>query len=183
MPPAGCFTPTAWPRSIRRLPMACDVINFSISGSTDQLPGSGRKSPSCSPADAGVFVAASAGNNGPGAVDSGAQQPVVGDGCGRNAGPRLAGDGNAGQRRRCIPASGLGAAVPSSPLVLSTNAGLPGAPTRRRFGCALRATGQRWRGRSCSPSQGRGQDRRVRPRHQCPRQQEPCGPAGQAALG
>ena len=75
-----------------------DVINYSIGGARRACSAPTR-SRSCSPRDAGVFVATSAGNSGPGAATIGGpgRPPVGHDGRCQHAGSLLPGDGRARQ--------------------------------------------------------------------------------------
>ena len=116
-----------------------DVINYSISGSlnSDVDP---VEVAFFNAATAGVFVAASAGNSGPARLDRGAQQPVADDGRRRHPRPRLPGRASRSATARPTHGVGIGAAVPSCPIVLSSQAGLAGAATAGAR-CASRAPG------------------------------------------
>ncbi|MBI3241185.1 MAG: S8 family serine peptidase [Chloroflexi bacterium] len=125
----GCFSSDSVAAIDQAVADGVDVINFSISGSTTSF----RDPVEIAflfAADAGVFVAASAGNSGPGASTVAHNSPWL---------TTVA----AGTHDRLYQATvtlgngatytgvGLGAAVPSSSLILSTVAGLPGAnPTQ-----------------------------------------------------
>ncbi len=102
-----------------------DVLNFSISGSTTSFLDPVEVA-FLFAADAGVFVAASAGNNGPGASTVAHNSPwltTVAAGSHDRFYEAVATLGNGAS----YTGAGLGAAVPSSPLVASTDAALPGA--------------------------------------------------------
>ena len=77
---AGCATSDSVAAIDQAVSDGVDVINFSISGSTTSFLDPVEVA-FLFAADAGVFVAASAGNNGPASVNCRAQQPVAGDGC------------------------------------------------------------------------------------------------------
>jgi subtilisin family serine protease len=123
--PAGCFNSDSVAAIDQAVADGVDVINFSISGS---------RTSSLDPvevaflfaAEAGVFVAASAGNDGPGASTVAHNSPwlaTVAAGTKDRVWQATATLGNG----NVYTGVGLGAAVPSSPLILSTNAGLSGA--------------------------------------------------------
>lgn len=103
-----------------------DVINFSISGSqTAVMDATGRAFYHA--AKAGVFVAVSAGNDGPGASTVAKNYPwvtTVANGThdvGFNATVTVTGGGS-------YTGVGIGAAVPTAPIVLASQAGRDGAP-------------------------------------------------------
>lgn len=109
-----------------------DVINFSISGSLTSVVDP-VESAFLNAADAGVFVAASAGNSGPGASTVAHNDPwvtTVAAGTHDRAYRATVTLGNGAS----YTGAGLGAAVPTSPIVLSTQVGLAGAdPTQVRL--------------------------------------------------
>jgi subtilisin family serine protease len=124
-PPAGCFNSDSVAAIDQAVADGVDVINFSISGSTTSFLDPVEVA-FLFAADAGVFVAASAGNAGPGASTVAHNSPwltTVAAGTHDRTYQATATLGNAA----AYTGVGLGAAVPSSPLILSTNAGLPGA--------------------------------------------------------
>ncbi len=122
---AGCTTPDIVQAIEDATADGVDVINFSISGSRTSMVDPVEVA-FLFAADAGVFVSTSAGNDGPGASTVAHNDPWV---------TTVA----AGTHDRVFNASvtlgngqtftgaGLGAAVPSSPLIQSTAAGLAGA--------------------------------------------------------
>ena len=126
-------------------------------------------------ADAGVFVAASAGNSGPTDQHGRAPEPVDDDG-----------------RRRARTTATAAARSRSATASTYTGASVgdrrrPGAADRLDGGRPCRRRSRQGRavlrrcdngGRCPRPGEGRRQDRRLRPRRQRPRQQEPRGPAG-----
>jgi hypothetical protein len=102
-----------------------DVINFSISGSRTSFLDPVEVA-FLFAADAGVFVAASAGNSGPTASTVAHNSPwvtTVAAGTHDRSYQATATLGNGGS----YTGAGLGAAVPSAPLILSADAGLAGA--------------------------------------------------------
>jgi len=109
-----------------------DVINYSISGSTSLVIDPVELA-FLFAADAGVFVAASAGNNGPGASTVAHNSPwitTVAASTHDRSFSRSVTLGNG----TTITGPGVGPGVPSSPLIYSTSAGLPGAdPTQVRL--------------------------------------------------
>jgi hypothetical protein len=124
-PEGGCFTSDSVAAIDQAVADGVDVINFSISGSLTSFLDPVEVA-FLFAADAGVFVAASAGNSGPAASTVAHNSPWL---------TTVA----AGTHDRVYRASvtlgdgsiytgvGLGAAVPSAPLILSDNVGLPGA--------------------------------------------------------
>lgn len=123
--PAGCYGSDSVAAIEQAVADGVDVLNFSISGS---------RTSSLDPvevaflfaADAGVFVAASAGNSGPTASTVAHNTPwltTVAAGTKDRQFEATATLGNGA----AYTGIGLGAAVPSAPLILSTDAGLPGA--------------------------------------------------------
>lgn len=124
-PPAGCFNSDSVAAIDQAVADGVDVINFSISGSTTSFLDPVEVA-FLFAADAGVFVAASAGNSGPTASTVAHNSPwltTVAAGTHDRTYLATATLGNAA----AYTGVGLGAGVPSSPLILSTNAGLPGA--------------------------------------------------------
>jgi subtilisin family serine protease len=122
---AGCATSDSVAAIDQAVSDGVDVINFSISGSTTSFLDPVEVA-FLFAADAGVFVAASAGNNGPGASTVAHISPwltTVAAGTKNRAYQATATLGNGAS----YTGVGLGAAVPSSPLILSINAGLSGA--------------------------------------------------------
>lgn len=126
IPPAGgCFSSDSVAAIDQAVADGVDVINFSISGSLTSFMDPVEVA-FLFAADAGVFVAASAGNSGPSASTVAHNSPWL---------TTVA----AGTHDRLYVATvtlgngaiytgvGLGAAVPSSPLILSTDAALAGA--------------------------------------------------------
>ena len=106
-------------------------------------------------ADAGVFVAASAGNSGPTSIDGGAPEPVDHDGRSRHAQPQRRGSVTLGNGVTYSGAS-VTTAVGPAPFIDSTAAGLPALTRRRVALCFARgrrrtpvSTPPRWLARSC----------------------------------
>lgn len=125
-PPAGCFNSDSVAAIDQAVADGVDVINFSISGSRASAVGPVEVA-FLFAADAGVFVAASAGNDGPTASTVAHNAPwlaTVAAGTHDRAYQATATTGD-GVVHTGV---GLGAAVPSSPFILSVNAGLSGAP-------------------------------------------------------
>lgn len=123
--PAGCATSDSVAAIDQAVADGVDVINYSISGSTtsnvDPVELAFLRA-----ADAGVFVAASAGNSGPTASTVAHNSPwltTVAAGTKNTSYQATATLGNGA----VYVGVGVGAAVPPSPLILSTDAGLPGA--------------------------------------------------------
>ena len=102
-----------------------DVINYSISGSQTSFLDPVEVA-FLFAADAGVFVAASAGNSGPDRSTVAHNSPWLDDSGGRKHDRRYLATATLGNGA-AYTGIGLGAAVASSPLILSINAGLPGA--------------------------------------------------------
>jgi subtilisin family serine protease len=131
-PEGGCFNSDSVAAIDQAVADGVDVINFSISGSTTSFLDPVEVA-FLFAADAGVFVAASAGNSGPNASTVAHNSPwltTVAAGTKDRIYQATATLGNGSS----YTGVGLGAAVPSSPLVLSTNAGLDGAdPTAARL--------------------------------------------------
>jgi hypothetical protein len=124
-PPAGCFSSDSVAAIDQAVADGVDVINFSISGSTTSFLDPVEVA-FLFAADAGVFVAASAGNSGPTASTVAHNSPwlaTVAAGTHDRLYEATATLGNGSS----YTGVGLGAAVPSSPLILSINAGLAGA--------------------------------------------------------
>jgi hypothetical protein len=102
-----------------------DVINFSISGSTSSLTDL-TESAFFQAAAAGVFVSASAGNSGPGAstvAHNGPWNMTVA----ASTHDRFASKSVTLGNGATYTGAGLGPAVPSTPIIDSVNAGMPGA--------------------------------------------------------
>lgn len=125
-PEAGCYNSDSVQAIEDATTDGVDVINFSISGS---------QTSSVDPveiaffgaAEAGVFVATSAGNSGPGESTVAHNSPwemTVAAGTLDRKTTKSVTLGNGAT----YSGVGLGPAVPSSPLILSTQAGLPGQP-------------------------------------------------------
>ncbi|HSV64292.1 MAG TPA: S8 family peptidase [Mycobacteriales bacterium] len=104
-----------------------DVINFSISGSLTSMVDPVELQ-FLFAADAGIFVAASAGNSGPGASTVAHNDPWVTTVAASTHDRVFQASVTLGNGAT-YPGAGLGTAVPSSPVVLSTNAGLAPSPT------------------------------------------------------
>ncbi|MEK7787599.1 MAG: S8 family serine peptidase, partial [Chloroflexota bacterium] len=121
----GCFSSDSVAAIDQAVADGVDVINFSISGSTTSF----RDPVEIAflfAADAGVFVAASAGNSGPGASTVAHNSPwltTVAAGTHDRLYQATVTLGNGAN----YTGVGLGAAVGPAPIVLSTAAGLPGA--------------------------------------------------------
>ncbi len=114
-----------------------DVINFSISGSSASVVDPVELA-FFRAARAGVFVAASAGNSGPGASTVAHNSPwltTVAAGTHDRVYEASVTLGNGST----YTGSGQGAAVPSSPVVLSTAVGLPGKPANEVQLCFIGA--------------------------------------------
>lgn len=123
--PAGCASSDSVKAIDQAVADGVDVLNYSISGSTtsnvDPVELAFLRA-----ADAGVFVAASAGNNGPAASTVAHNSPwltTVAAGTKNTSYQATATLGNGA----VYVGVGVGAAVPSSPLILSTDAALAGA--------------------------------------------------------
>ena len=131
-PEGGCFNSDSVAAIDQAVADGVDVINFSISGSTTSFLDPVEVA-FLFAADAGVFVAASAGNSGPTASTVAHNSPwltTVAAGTHDRVYLATATLGNGAS----YTGFGLGAAVPTSPLILSTDAGLPGAdPTAVRL--------------------------------------------------
>lgn len=112
-----------------------DVINFSISGSTTSFVDPVELA-FFGAAEAGVFVAASAGNSGPGASTVAHNSPWLTSVAAGTVDRRAAKSVTLGNGAT-YTGIGLGAAVPSSPLVLSTAAAAAGAAAEDARLCAL----------------------------------------------
>jgi len=131
-PDGGCFSSDSVAAIDQAVADGVDVLNFSISGTSTNFLDPVEVA-FLFAADAGVFVANSAGNNGPGASTVAHPSPwltTVAAGTHDRAflADAMTGDGASYQ------GAGLGAAVASSPLVQSTAAGLAGAdPTEVRL--------------------------------------------------
>ncbi|HZB49937.1 MAG TPA: S8 family serine peptidase [Mycobacteriales bacterium] len=122
---AGCYTSDSVKAIEDATADGVDVINFSISGSTTSIVNSVEIA-FLGAADAGVFVATSAGNTGPGAstvAHNGPWVTTVAAGTLDRTGRSSVTLGNG----TTYTGVGVGAAVPSSPLVLSTAAAAAGA--------------------------------------------------------
>ncbi len=112
-----------------------DVINFSISGSRNN-PVDPVEVAYFNAAKAGVFVAASAGNSGPGAMTVAHNSPwltTVAAGTHDRSATKTVTLGNGAS----YTGPGLGAAVPSAPLVTATAAAKAGAPATDARLCFL----------------------------------------------
>jgi hypothetical protein len=124
-PDGGCFSSDSVAAIDQAVADGVDVINFSISGSRTSFLDPVEVA-FLFAADAGVFVATSAGNNGPGASTVAHPSPWVttvaaGTHDREYKGTATLGDGNT------YSGATLGKGVGPLPLVLSTAAGLPGA--------------------------------------------------------
>lgn len=121
----GCFNSDSVAAIDQAVADGVDVINFSISGSRTSFLDPVEVA-FLFAADAGVFVAASAGNAGPTASTVAHNSPwvtTVAAGTHDRSYQATATLGNGAS----YTGAGLGAAVPSAPLILSTDAGLAGA--------------------------------------------------------
>jgi subtilisin family serine protease len=131
-PDGGCFSSDSVAAIDQAVADGVDVINFSISGTSTNFLDPVEVA-FLFAADAGVFVAASAGNDGPDASTVAHPSPWVttvaaGSHDREYRGTTTLGDGNT------YAGATLGAGVGSRPLVLSTAAGLAGAdPTEVRL--------------------------------------------------
>jgi subtilisin family serine protease len=122
---AGCFTSDSVQAIEDATTDGVDVINYSISGSLTSSVDAVELA-FFGAAEAGVFVAASAGNSGPGASTVAHNSPwetTVAAGTLDRKATKSVTLGNGAT----YTGVGLGAAVPSSPIVLSTAAGQAGA--------------------------------------------------------
>ena len=152
-----------------------DVINYSISGSrTSNLDP--VEVAFLNAAAAGVFVAASAGNDGPGATTVAHNSPwltTVAAGTHDRAFQATVTLGNGAT----YTGLGIGAAVPSSPARPLERRRLRRRRYDRQPAVLLEHLDARARGVP-RPGQGRRQDRGLRPRHERPGRQEQGGPRG-----
>ena len=154
-PEAGCYTSDSVQAIEDATTDGADVINFSISGSRTSSVDA-VEAAFFGAAQAGVFVSTSAGNDGPGAATVAHNTPwemsvAAGTLDRANTKTVTLGDGQS------FTGVSLGAAVPSSPVALSSPSAWPAGPDR---GAALLST------RSTRP--GHRQDHRVRPRRERP---------------
>ncbi len=164
---AGCYTSDSVKAIEDATADGVDVINFSISGSTTSIVNPVELA-FLGAADAGVFVATSAGNTGPGAstvAHNGPWVTTVAAGTLDRTGKSSVTLGNG----VTYAGVGVGAAVPSSPLVLSTAVAAAGATATDARLCFARLA---------RPGQGHRQDRALRPRRQRPDRQEQGGQGG-----
>ena len=142
-----------------------DVINFSVSGSLTALPIRPR-SPSCSRPTPGIFVSAAAGNEGPAASTVNHPSPwltTVAAGTHDRQFQATVTLGNGAT----YTGVGVGAAVPSSPVILSTNAGLPRRGRHERPALLLQGLGSQAHPEGfLDPTKVSRQDRGLRSRHQ-----------------
>jgi subtilisin family serine protease len=121
---AGCYTSDSVQAIEDATTDGVDVINFSISGSTTSSVDA-VEAAFFGAAEAGVFVSTSAGNDGPGASTVAHNAPwemSVAAGTLDRANTKSVTLGNG----QTFTGVGLGAAVPSSPIALSTTVGLAG---------------------------------------------------------
>ena len=148
-----------------------DVINYSISGTLDQLPRSRSRCPSCSrpmPASSSPLRPATAARPRRTVAHPG---PVAHHRRGRHAQPQRRGLGDPRQRRHLRRRVGRDRVGPA-PLIDSTAAGLAGADPNSVALCFAAADNLAVQRRAGS-GQGRRQDRGLRSRRQRPGQQEP----------
>ena len=134
---AGCYTSDSVKAIEDATADGVDVINFSISGSTTSIVNPVELA-FLGAADAGVFVAASAGNSGPGAstvAHNGPWVTTVAAGTLDRTGKSSVTLGNG----VTYAGVGVGAAVPSSPLVLSTAVAAAGASATDARLCVIGA--------------------------------------------
>jgi subtilisin family serine protease len=124
-PEGGCFNSDSVAAIDQAVADGVDVINFSISGSTTSFLDPVEVA-FLFAADAGVFVAASAGNSGPTVSTVAHNSPWLTTVAASTKDRIYQATATLGDNSS-YTGVGLGAAVPSSPLILSTNAALAGA--------------------------------------------------------
>jgi subtilisin family serine protease len=124
-PEAGCFTSDSVQAIEDATTDGVDVINFSISGSSTSSVGAVELA-FFGAAEAGVFVATSAGNSGPGAATAAHNSPWVTSVAAGTLDRKATKSVTLGNGAT-YTGVGLGAAVPSSPIALSTTVGVAGA--------------------------------------------------------
>ena len=124
-PDGGCFSSDSVAAIDQAVADGVDVLNFSISGTSTNFLDPVEVA-FLFAADAGVFVAASAGNNGPGASTVAHPSPWLTTVAAGSHDRVYLADAITGDGTRYHGAS-LGLGVGSNPLVQSTAAGLPGA--------------------------------------------------------
>ena len=130
----GCYTTDSVKAIEDATADGVDVINFSISGSTTSFVDPVERA-FLGAADAGVFVAASAGNSGPGASTVAHNSPWVTTVAASTLDRTGAASVTLGNGAT-YTGVGVGAAVPSSPLMLSTDAAAAGASATDARLCA-----------------------------------------------
>ena len=175
--PAGCSTADSVAAIDDAVADGVDVINYSVGSTTSQILGADGYA-YLAASDAGVFVANSAGNSGPGAgtVGSPASVPwlttVGASTLARSFISTVTVKGASEQFT--IKGASVTNALPDTPLVDAANAG----PARRAGGGrrALQAEHAR-------PGEGHRQDRALPARRQRPHRQEPAGLQTPAAWG
>lgn len=123
---AGCYTTDTVGAIEDATTDGVDVINYSISGSLTSSVDAVELA-FFGAADAGVFVAASAGNSGPAASTAAHNSPWVTSVAAGTLDRKATKSVTLGNGAT-YTGIGLGAAVPSSPLAVSTTVGLAGAP-------------------------------------------------------
>lgn len=123
---AGCFPSDSVAAIDQAVEDGVDVINFSISGTTGNFLDPVEQA-FLRAADAGVFVAASAGNSGPGASTVAHPSPWITTVAAGTHNRTLVGSVTLGNGTSLSGASAAAGALASSPLINAADAGLPGA--------------------------------------------------------
>ncbi|HET7865959.1 MAG TPA: S8 family serine peptidase, partial [Burkholderiaceae bacterium] len=128
-PQAGCKTADSVAAIDQAVADGVDVINFSISGSTTSFVNPVEQA-FMRAADAGVFVAASAGNSGPKASTVAHPSPWITTVAAGTHNRSLEGTVTLGNGTTLAGASAAVAALPATALINAADAGLPGANAR-----------------------------------------------------
>jgi hypothetical protein len=123
---AGCYTSDTVAAIDQAVEDGVDVINYSISGTTTSFVNPVEQA-FLRAADAGVFVAASAGNSGPTASTVAHPSPWITTVAAGTHNRTMVGSVTLGSGASFSGASAAAAALASAPLVNAADAGLPGA--------------------------------------------------------
>lgn len=123
---AGCYPSDSVAAIDQAVEDGVDVINFSISGTTGNFLDPVEQA-FLRAADAGVFVAASAGNSGPDASTVAHPSPWITTVAAGTHNRTLVGSVTLGNGTRLSGASAAASALAASPMINATDAGLPGA--------------------------------------------------------